>query len=111
MGATRFKVFASAMPHELELLLNKWAETLPPGTKIRRTQLAGRESGWAALVNYEASELSAAVYCNHPACVAALADTLARGGWTVEAVELHKGDPAVVRVPCLFGPAAPSESR
>jgi len=49
----RFKVLASVMPFVLEEQLNEWAAALPPGTKIRRTQLAARESGWAALVSYE----------------------------------------------------------
>lgn len=49
------------------------------------------------------------VYCQHPACVAALADELAARGLTVEAVELHK-DPAAAQVPCLHGPAGPAES-
>lgn len=51
----------------------------------------------------------APVYCQHPLCVAALAEELAARGLTVEPVELHK-DPAAAQVPCLHGPAGPAES-
>ena len=56
---TRFKVAGSDRPRELEDILNAWAEELPQGAKIRRTQLAATpspndEPDWLyALISYE----------------------------------------------------------
>lgn len=37
---TRFKLFSGTSPAEIEAEMNAWAESLPPGSKVRRTQLA-----------------------------------------------------------------------
>lgn len=59
IGATRFKVVVGKGVHELEDRLNAWADKLPEGAKIRRTQLAAvlapdDEPDWLyALVSYD----------------------------------------------------------
>ncbi len=57
MSRIKFKVFGEESGRDLERLLNEWAESLPPGTRIRRTQLAADTTKdhlmLYALVNYE----------------------------------------------------------
>ena len=48
----RFKVFSSADELDLERQLNTWAESLPEGAVVRRTQLSTGNPGYAAFVLY-----------------------------------------------------------
>jgi hypothetical protein len=47
-----FKVFEGTGPEHLEELLNRWAETLPPGTDIQHVASSARQfkSGGAGVV-------------------------------------------------------------
>lgn len=55
----RFRVLGETTPEELERQLNRWADELPPGTKVRRTQLCCSDRIIFALVNYELPEAKA----------------------------------------------------
>jgi hypothetical protein len=62
VSGTAFKIFVGT-PAEVEAALNIWVESLPPRTKIRRTQLAATAQAMVldavvfALVNYELPEV------------------------------------------------------
>ena len=60
MATPKFKMFevgdANGASGKLETEINKWVATLPPGAKVKRTQLAANEHRLYAMVNYDLDE-------------------------------------------------------